>query len=231
MDNALSSHMESTIFQMIYSFGVIPVIEIDSEDNAVPLADALCEAGLPIMEVTLRTEAALKSIRLISQKFPKLLLGAGTVIDREQAKAAQDTGAQFIVSPGLDEELVIWCRKNSIPTLPGAVTPTEIMCGIKLGINIVKFFPAESLGGLKAVKAISDPFPQIRFIPSGGVKADNLAGYLQTDKVYAVGGSWMAKRQMIVEHKFDEIVRLAKQASDIVKKIHRKDWKGKIQSK
>ena len=216
---------------MFYSFGVIPVIEIDSDDNAVPLAESLCEAGLPIMEVTLRTEAALESIRRISQKVPKLLLGAGTVIDREQAKATQDAGAQFIVSPGLDEELVIWCQKNSIPTLPGAVTPTEIMRGIKLGVNLLKFFPAETLGGLKALNAISDPFPQVRFVPTGGVRAENLAEYLQVDKVYAVGGSWMAKRQMIAEHKFDEIVRLSKQAGDIVKKIHRKNLKDKIQSK
>ncbi len=195
------------------------MIEIDSEDNAVPLAESLCEAGLPIMEVTLRTKAALESIRRISQMVPKLLLGAGTVIDREQAKAALDAGAQFIVSPGLDKGIVNWCQKNDIPALPGAVTPTEIMCALNLGLNFLKFFPAEALGGLKAVKAISDPFPQVRFIPSGGIRPDNLAEYLQDDKIQAVGGSWMAKRQMIADHGFGEIIRISQEASEIVKKI------------
>jgi 2-dehydro-3-deoxyphosphogluconate aldolase/(4S)-4-hydroxy-2-oxoglutarate aldolase len=211
--------METFLFYNLYSLGVIPIIEIESADLAVPLAESLCEAGLPIIEVTLRTDAALESIRRIAQSMPKMLLGAGTVINREQAQAAHEAGAQFIVSPGLDEKVVIWGQKNDVPILPGAVTPTEIMLAMSLGLNLLKFFPAEALGGLKAIKAISDPFPQVRFIPTGGVKAGNLAEYLQTDKIHAVGGSWMAKRQMIIERKFDEINRLAKEARGIVKQV------------
>ncbi len=215
----MNQTMGTTIAQLFYSLGVIPVIEIDSADLAVPLAESLCEAGLPVLEVTLRTEAALESIRNIVKKLPDVLLGAGTVINREQAQSASEAGARFIVSPGLNEEVVTWGQKNELPILPGAVTPTEIMHGLNLGLNLLKFFPAEALGGLKAIKAISDPFPQVRFIPSGGVHADNLAEYLRADKIHAVGGSWMAKRQMIAERRFDEIIRLAKEARDIVNQV------------
>ena len=143
------------------------------------------------------------------------------MINREQAEAAVEAGAQFLVSPGMVEEVVLWARENQIPMLAGALTPTEMIQGINLGLNILKFFPSETIGGLKALKALSDPFPQLRFIPTGGIRPENLAGYLQMEKVHAVGGSWMAKRQMIAEGRFDEITSMAKEASDVVKQIRR----------
>jgi 2-dehydro-3-deoxyphosphogluconate aldolase/(4S)-4-hydroxy-2-oxoglutarate aldolase len=211
--------MEASFFDRIYSLGLIPVVEIDSADMAVPLAESLYEGGLPIIEVTLRTVAALESIRQISKKVPKVLVGAGTIINPEQARMAREASAQFYVSPGLDEETVLWAQKNDLSIVPGAVTPTEIIKGLRLGLKYLKFFPAEASGGLKAIKAISDPFPDVRFIPTGGVNADNLAEYPQADKIHAAGGSWMAKRQIIKKRRFEEILRLTKEASAIVKKI------------
>lgn len=208
-----------SIFDNFYKTGVIPVLEIDSAERAQPLAEALWAGGLPVTEITLRTEAALESIRVIARKVPDVMVGAGTVITWEQAKAARDAGAQFLVSPGMVEQVVIWAQENQIPILAGAVTPTEMIRAINLGLNILKFFPAETVGGLKAIKAMSDPFPQLRFIPTGGIRLENLTEYLQMEKVHSVGGSWMAKRQMIAGGKFDEITRLAKEASEIVKEI------------
>jgi 2-dehydro-3-deoxyphosphogluconate aldolase/(4S)-4-hydroxy-2-oxoglutarate aldolase len=214
--------MTKSIFDRFYSVGVIPVLEIDTEKNAIPLADALLVGGLPIAEITLRTEAALDSIRQIARGRADILVGAGTVVNREQARAAVEAGAQFLVSPGMVEEVIIWARENQIPILAGAVTPTEMIRGINLGLDVLKFFPAETMGGWKAIKAMSDPFPQLRFIPTGGIRLENVAEYLQMEKIHAVGGSWMAKRQMIADGKFDEITRMAKQASDIVKQIRRR---------
>lgn len=213
--------MNQSIFDRFYSIGIIPVLEIDSTQRARPLAESLLAGGLPVAEVTLRTDEALESIELIARDAPDIIVGAGTVINLEQAKAAREAGAQFLVSPGLVEDIVIWARMNQIPMLAGAVTPTEMMRGINLGLSILKFFPAEILGGLKAIKAISDPFPQLRFIPTGGIRLENVAEYLQMEKIHAVGGSWMAKRQMIAEGKFDEITRMAKEASKVVKQIRR----------
>src|SRR5918994_6956176 len=213
--------MKHPIFDHFYKIGVIPVLEIDSALHAKRLAESLLAGGLPIAEITLRTEAALQSIHIIAREAPDAIVGAGTVLDREQAQEAHDAGAQFLVTPGMVEEVVIWAQENEVPILAGAVTPTEMIRGINLGLDILKFFPAETVGGPKALKALSDPFPQLRFIPTGGVKLENLTEYLQMEKIHAVGGSWMAKRQMIADGKFDEITRLAKEASDIVKQIRK----------
>jgi 2-dehydro-3-deoxyphosphogluconate aldolase / (4S)-4-hydroxy-2-oxoglutarate aldolase len=209
--------MIQSIFNQFYQIGIIPVLEIDSVERAKPLAEALLGGGLPVAEVTLRTEAALDSIRNIAREVSEVIVGAGTVITWEQAEAARDAGAQFLVSPGMVEQVVIWAQENQIPILPGAVTPTEMIRGIHLGLDILKFFPAETMGGLSAIKAMSDPFPQLKFIPTGGIKLENAAQYLQHPKIHAVGGSWMAKRGMITDGKFDEIMHMAKEASDLVK--------------
>jgi 2-dehydro-3-deoxyphosphogluconate aldolase/(4S)-4-hydroxy-2-oxoglutarate aldolase len=211
--------MNSTIFDRFHQIGIIPVVEIDSALHAKPLAESLFAGGLPIAEITLRTEAALESIRVIARDVADVVVGAGTVLNREQAETARDAGARFIVCPGMIEEVVIWAQENSIPVLAGAVTPTEMIQGINLGLDILKFFPAETMGGLKAIKAMSDPFAQLRFIPTGGVKLENAAEYLQDEKIHAIGGSWMAKRQMIAGQKFNEITRMATEASAIVKQI------------
>jgi len=207
------------IFDRFYEIGVIPVLEIDSAQQAKPLAESLLVGNLPVAEITLRTEAALDSIRLIASGVPEVIVGAGTVLNREQAEAACDGGAQFLVSPGMIEAVVVWAQENQIPVLAGAVTPTEMIHGINLGLNFLKFFPAETMGGLSAIKALSDPFPQLRFIPTGGIKLENAAQYLQNSKIHAIGGSWMAKRQMIADSKFKEITRMAKEASNLVKQI------------
>jgi 2-dehydro-3-deoxyphosphogluconate aldolase/(4S)-4-hydroxy-2-oxoglutarate aldolase len=211
--------MQPTIFDHFYKIGVIPVLEIESVQHAKPLVEALSEGDLPIAEITLRTGAALDSIRLIARETGGVIVGAGTVINREQAQAACEAGAQFLVSPGLVEDVVIWAQENQIPILPGAVTPTEMIRAINMGVNILKFFPAEAVGGLNAIKAMSDPFPQLGFIPTGGIRLENLSEYLKMKKIHAVGGSWMAKREMIAEGKFDEIRRMAKEASDLVKQV------------
>lgn len=213
--------MDHPMFDTFYKIGIIPVLEIDSVQRAKPLAECLLAGGLPVAEVTLRTDAALDSIRAIAREVREVIPGAGTVINRKQAQAAHEAGAQFIVCPGMIEEVVIWAQENEIPILAGAVTPTEMIRGIHLGLDILKFFPAETMGGLSAIRAISDPFPQLRFIPTGGISLENAAQYLQNGKIHAVGGSWMAKRQMIAAGNFDEITRLAREASLLVKQIRR----------
>ena len=213
--------MQHFLFDQFYKIGVIPVLEIDSAARARPLAEALQAGGLPVAEVTLRTDAALASIRFIARNVVDVLVGAGTVTDRDQAKAAVEAGAQFIVCPGMIEDVVLWAREKQIPVLAGAITPTEMIHGIRLGLDILKFFPAEASGGLKAIKAMSDPFPQLRFIPTGGVNPENLPQYLRNEKILAVGGSWMAKRQMIAEGQFDFITRIAKEASSVVRQVRR----------
>lgn len=215
--------MKHSIFDHFYRIGVIPVVEIDSAHQAKPLAEALLEGGLPVAEITLRTDAALESIRLIARGATGVTAGAGTVINRDQAHAACEAGAQFLVSPGMVEEVVVWAQENQIPVLAGAVTPTEMIRAINMGLDILKFFPAETMGGLPAIKALSDPFPQLSFIPTGGIRLENLAEYLQMKKIHAVGGSWMAKRGMIADGRFDEIRRMVKDASDLVKQIRRND--------
>jgi 2-dehydro-3-deoxyphosphogluconate aldolase/(4S)-4-hydroxy-2-oxoglutarate aldolase len=214
--------MRNPIFDTFYEIGVIPVVEIDNAAQARPLAEALLAGELPVAEITLRTDAALEAIRIISQQVPDILVGAGTVLNREQAEAARDAGAQFLVSPGMIEDVVAWAQASQIPILAGAVTPTEMIRAIHMGLEILKFFPAETVGGLKAIRAMSDPFPQLRFIPTGGIRLENLAEYLEMPKIYAVGGSWMAKRQMIAEGRFEEITHMARQARQVVKQIRSK---------
>jgi len=213
--------MNNSIFDSFHKIGVIPVLEIDSVERAKPLVESLLAGDLPVAEITLRTDAALESIHILARDVPEVIVGAGTVINRGQAEAARDAGAQFLVSPGMVEEVVVWAQENRLPILAGAVTPTEMIRGIQLGLNLLKFFPAETVGGLGAIKALSDPFPTLRFIPTGGIRLENLAEYLQMKKIPAVGGSWMARRQMIADGRYDEITRMAKEASDIVKQVRR----------
>jgi 2-dehydro-3-deoxyphosphogluconate aldolase/(4S)-4-hydroxy-2-oxoglutarate aldolase len=211
--------MSDLIFTRFHQIGILPVLEIDSAESAVPLAEALRAGGLPVAEITLRTGAALEAIRRMRRGADGVLVGAGTVLNREQAQAARDAGAQFLVCPGMIEEVVRWAQEEHVPILAGAVTPTEMIRGISLGLEVLKFFPAETMGGLHAISAMSDPFPQLRFIPTGGVKLANVAQYLGHPRIHAVGGSWMAKRQRIGAGEFEEIRRLAQQASDLVKQV------------
>lgn len=171
----------------------VPVVVIKNLDETVPTLTALRNAGIPTAEITFRTACAADAIRLGSEQFPDMLVGAGTVINAEQAKAALAAGAKFIVSPGLSSSVAEVCREADVPYIPGCVTPTEIMQALELGITTVKFFPANVYGGLKALKALSAPFPQVRFVPTGGVDRSNIDEFLAFDKIVAIGGSFFVK--------------------------------------
>ena len=187
---------------------VVPVVVIKQLQDTIPTLQALNDGNLPVAEITFRTACAEDAIRLGVKTFPNRYIGAGTVINVEQAKRAVDAGAKFIVSPGLSVEVAKYCIENGITYYPGCVTPTEIMQAISLGINVVKFFPAQVYGGLKAIKALAGPFPQIKFLPTGGVDATNLKEFLDCDKIYAVGGSWMMKGDIVKNcQEINEIIK------------------------
>ena len=172
---------------------VVPVVVIKSIEETLPTMQALVDGGLPVAEITFRTACAEDAIKLATKNFPDMYIGAGTVINLDQCKRAIKAGAKFIVSPGLSKEVAIYCNEKGITYYPGCVTPTEIMQAIELGINVVKFFPANVYGGLKAIKALAGPFNQVKFLPTGGVNEENLKEFLDYEKIYAVGGSWMMK--------------------------------------
>lgn len=186
---------------MLKKYKVIPVVILHNEQEAQVQLSALCNGNLPVAEITFRTEYAEEGIKYAVKNFPDMYVGAGTVINTNQAQRAIQAGAKFIVSPGLSESVAQVCKENNIPYLPGCVTPTEIIKALELGITTIKFFPANVYGGLNAVKALSSPFPQIKFLPTGGVNADNLAEFLSFDKIAAVGGSWMMKGDIVAECK------------------------------
>ena len=208
-----------SLHKIIENCGIIPVVVLDDAANAVPLAKALLAGGINICEITFRTAAAEESIRQIALNVPEMIVGAGTVITKEQLKAATDAGAKFIVSPGSDLEVIRYAKELGVYMLPGAVTPTEIMQLIKEDIKVIKFFPAENYGGLKTIKALSAPFPNIKFVPTGGVSLSNLTTYLEFDKIAAVGGSWLCTKDLIKDGKWDEITKLSKEAMDIFKSV------------
>ena len=199
--------------------GVVPVVVLDDAKDAVPTAKALLAGGVNVMEITFRTAAAADSIKAVSENCPEMLVGAGTVVTLDQCKQALECGAKFIVSPGFDPEVVSWCVERNVPITPGCVTPTEIMAAMKLGLNVVKFFPAGVYGGLNAMKALSAPFGGVKFIPTGGVDAKNLKEYLKAPFVYAVGGSWLCPKKEIAAGNFGAITALCKEASQIVKEV------------
>lgn len=199
--------------------GIVPVVVLDDAKDAVPTANALLAGGVSVMEITFRTAAAADSIKAVSENCPEMLVGAGTVVTLDQCKQALECGAQFIVSPGLDPEVVSWCVERNVPITPGCVTPTEIIAAMKLGLNVVKFFPAGVYGGLKAMKALAAPFGRIKFIPTGGVEAKNLKEYLEAPFVHAVGGSWLCPKKEIAAGNFDAVTALCCEASQIVKEV------------
>jgi len=199
--------------------GIVPVVVLDNAKDAVPTAKALLAGGVDVMEITFRTAAAADSIKAVSESCPDMLVGAGTVVTLDQCKQALECDAKFIVSPGFDPEVVGWCVERNTPITPGCVTPTEIMAAMKLGLNVVKFFPAGIYGGLKAMKALSAPFGGVKFIPTGGVDAKNLKEYLEAPFVHAVGGSWLCPKKEIAAGNFCAITSLCREASQIVKEV------------
>lgn len=205
------------ILEEIGLYGVVPVIIIDDAESSIPLANALIDGGLPVAEVTFRTKAARESIEKIAKGFPQMLLGAGTILSIDQVSSAVDSGAKYVVSPGFNSKVVEHCVKNNIPIIPGIATPTEIERALEFNLDVVKFFPAEALGGLTYLKAISAPFGNLRFVPTGGIDENNLLVYLQFPKVLACGGSWMVKSELIKNKKYDDIKKLTVSAVNLAK--------------
>lgn len=198
--------------KMIGDLGIIPVVTIADAQDAIPLAGALAQGGLPVIEITFRTGAAEQSIKKIASHFPETLVGAGTVLNVSQAERAVNAGAQFIVSAGLNAAVVQYCLEKEIPVIPGCSNPTDLIMAMELGLEVVKFFPAEALGGLKTLEAISKPFHQMKFIPTGGINLNNLNDYLALDSVWACGGSWMVKEELISKKNFAAVTRLTGEA-------------------
>ena len=196
--------------------GVVPVVVLDRAEDAIPAARAMLAGGVDVMEITFRTAAAAEAIRNVAAECPEMLVGAGTVLTVEQCEKAVALGAKFIVSPGFDAEIVDWCVERGVAVAPGCVTPTEIMAALKRGLSVVKFFPAGIYGGLKAMKALAAPFGQVKFIPTGGVSADNLAEYAAAPFVHAVGGSWLCPKTDVAAGNFARIAELCAQSRRIV---------------
>ena len=202
----------NAVLEQIRKIGIVPVIKLDRASDAVPLAKALIEGGLACAEVTFRTNAAEESIRNISEKFPDMLVGAGTVLTIDQLNRAIGAGAKFVVSPGFNPEIVEACIDKGIPVAPGCSGPSDIEAALALGLKTVKFFPSENLGGIAMIKALAAPYVDITFIPTGGVNAKNINDYLSFPKVIACGGSWMVDAKLIEAGNFAEITRLTNEA-------------------
>ncbi len=197
---------------------LVPVIKIDRKEDAEFLAEALCAGGLLVAEVTFRTTAAAASLKLMKRQFPDMLVGAGTIVNLDQAKRAFEAGAAFIVSPGASRSVIEFAIDNKIPVFPGICTPTEIMIGIEYGLEVVKFFPAIQYGGIEMIKTLASVFSGIRFMPTGGINQKNIKDFLAVKSVIACGGSWMVPGDLINQGKFDEIERLTAEAVSLVNK-------------
>jgi len=200
------------VLEKIQKIGIVPVVVLDDAKDAAPLAKALCEGGLPCAEVTFRTAAAEESIRIMASEFPEMLVGAGTVLTTEQVDRAVNAGAKFIVSPGLNPTVVKYCVDKGIPVTPGTSNPSDVEMAISLGLDVVKFFPAEQAGGINMIKAMAAPYTQMKFMPTGGINAKNINSYLAFDKILACGGSWMVKKDLVAAGEFDKIRDLTKEA-------------------
>ncbi|MDD3796744.1 MAG: bifunctional 4-hydroxy-2-oxoglutarate aldolase/2-dehydro-3-deoxy-phosphogluconate aldolase [Lachnospiraceae bacterium] len=205
------------IMQQVAERKIVPVVKLDHVEDAKPLGEALCAGGLPVAEVTFRTDAAEESIRIMKKEFPDMMVGAGTVINVEQAKRALDAGATFIVSPGFSRKVTEFAIDHQIPVFPGTCTPTEVIAAMEYGLKVVKFFPAKQYGGLDTIKALAAPFPSMKFMPTGGINAGNILEYLSFQKIIACGGSWMVKDSLVLNHEFDKIRQLTAEAVELVK--------------
>lgn len=209
---------ETNLLAQVAEKKIVPVVKLDRTSDAKPLGEALCAGGLPVAEVTFRTDAAEESIRIMKKEFPEMMVGAGTVVNVEQAKRALDAGASFLVSPGISRTVVEFALDNKLPVFPGTCTPSEVMIAMEYGLSLVKFFPAEQYGGLNTIKALAAPFPAMKFMPTGGINASNILDFLAFDRIIACGGSWMVKDSLIKEGNFAEITRLTAEAVALVSK-------------
>jgi len=209
---------QQDVYDRIGSLGVIPVVAIDSVDLALPLADALIAGGLAIAEITFRTAVAAEVMALLADRRPQLLLGAGTVLDVDHLKQARDCGARFAVAPGLNPKVVAAAKDMALPFAPGVMTPGDVDAALALGLNTLKYFPAEAAGGLNFLKSLSAPYKHlgVRFIPTGGINARNMTAYLASDVVLAVGGTWVAKRDDIAAGNWDKITDNCRQIQKLI---------------
>ena len=203
------------IMQVTGRHGLLTAIELLKAADAVPLGEAMLEGGLTVGEVTFRTEAAVQALRTLANTYPQMTVGAGSVVFVEQARQALEAGAKFIVSAGFNPELVDWCIANELPVLPGVATASELTMAMVRGLRVVKFFPAEIMGGIKGIQALSAPFPGMKFIPMGGVSVANMANYLHIPSVHAIGGSWPVHKKFIADGNYAEITRLIREALTI----------------
>lgn len=200
------------ILKRIKNIGLVPVIKIDDLEDALPLVKALCEGGLPVAEITFRTDLAKDAMMIIAKECPEMLVGAGTVLTTTQVDDAIEAGAKFIVSPGLNPKIVQYCQSKCIDIIPGCSNASDIEKALELGLTTVKFFPAEQLGGLKMIKALSAPYTKISFMPTGGINADNISEYIQHEKIVACGGTWMIDTKALKEKNYAHIKDLTEQA-------------------
>ena len=205
------------VYEKIKELQLIPVAVIDNVDNAVPLGNVLIDAGLPIIEVTFRTEEAVKSIKRLTKVLPDLLVGAGTVLKVDQVNGAMNAGAKFIVTPGFNPKIVDYCIAEKIPIIPGVNTPTMVEWALDRGLKVLKFFPADLSGGPKMLKALAGPYPDVRFVPTGGINIDSLKTYLDLSNVIACGGSWIVNKDLISSRKYKDIKNLIKNALKLIK--------------
>lgn len=206
------------INEKISQIGIVPVIKLNNpERDTADLGRALCEGGVPVAEVTFRAEGAEKAIKIMKQAHPQMLVGAGTITSLAQCEKAISAGADFLVSPGLDEELVRYAQEKGVPFYPGCTTASEYHLALKLGLELIKFFPAEQSGGLAKIKALSAPFPMFKVMPTGGISLKNLSEYISSPVIAACGGSYMVTADLIDNRKFDEITALCKQSVQIIK--------------
>ncbi|MBR5206985.1 MAG: bifunctional 4-hydroxy-2-oxoglutarate aldolase/2-dehydro-3-deoxy-phosphogluconate aldolase, partial [Erysipelotrichaceae bacterium] len=200
------------ILKKIHGIGIVPVIALENVEDAAPLAHALCNGGLPVAEVTYRTACAHDAMIEMKKACPQMLVGAGTVLTKEQVDSALDAGAEFIVSPGLNPEIVRYCQEKNVPILPGTANASDIEVALSLGLTAVKFFPAEPLGGIKMISALAAPYTQMKFMPTGGVSPKNMKDYLSNPKIIACGGTWMIDKKAMQEKNFAKIEELTRQA-------------------
>jgi 2-dehydro-3-deoxyphosphogluconate aldolase / (4S)-4-hydroxy-2-oxoglutarate aldolase len=205
------------VMEKLGALGVVPVIKLERADQALGLGRALLQGGIPVAEVTFRTAAAPEAIRLLREKCPELIVGAGTVTKPAQVEAAIAAGASFAVTPGFNPRIVDLCLERGLPVVPGVNSPSQVEQGLERGLELLKFFPAEASGGVKMLKALHGPYTEVRFMPTGGVDLANLASYLALPYVVAVGGSWMVKEELLAAGKFDEIARLCSETVAAVK--------------
>jgi 2-dehydro-3-deoxyphosphogluconate aldolase/(4S)-4-hydroxy-2-oxoglutarate aldolase len=207
----------SNLVKQLAALKVIPVIALERAEDILPLGKALYDNGLPVAEITFRSDAAVEAIRLLRRAYPDMLIGAGTVLNKAQAQAAKEAGATFIVSPGFNANTVRACQALDIPIIPGVNNPSTVEAALEMGLKTVKFFPAEASGGINMLKSLLAPYTQIQIMPTGGINSANINDYLAIDRVIACGGSWMVDKKLIDNGQWDEIGRLTREAVELMK--------------